>query len=151
MAESEPSDDDGGVPGLAGKLEHLFSTVPKPSGGRYSNESAAQALAAVGVKVSAVHISHLRSGRRNNPSARLLAALAALFGVEIGYFFDPALESKTNEELASLRALSEAGMQGMMLRSGVSSKNLKQIDAILSAIRADVERAAAEERPRDQE
>lgn len=149
MAEPD-SADDGGVPGLAAKLEHLFTTVPKPSGGRYSNESAAQALATAGVKVSAVHISHLRSGRRNNPSARLLAALAALFGVEIGYFFDPELESRTNDELAALRALSQAGAQGVMMRSGVSTKNLKQIDAILSAIREDVERAAAEERPQDQ-
>lgn len=150
MAEPD-SADDGGVPGLAAKLEHLFATVPKPSGGRYSNESAAQALAKAGVKVSAVHISHLRSGRRNNPSARLLAALAALFGVQIGYFFDPELESRTNDELAALRGLSQAGAQGMMMRSGVSTKNLKQIDAILSAIREDVERAAADERPQDQQ
>ena len=145
MAEQDPADD-GGVPGLAAKLEHLFATVPKPAGGRYSNETAAQALASAGVKVSAVHISHLRSGRRNNPSARLLASLAALFGVEIGYFFDPAVESKTNDELATLRALSEARVQGLMARSGISEKNLRHMDAIIDAIRKDVERTSHEQR-----
>ena len=50
MAEPDEADD-GGVPGLAAKLEHLFATVPKPTGGRYSNESASQALAAAGVGV----------------------------------------------------------------------------------------------------
>ena len=145
MAEPDEADD-GGVPGLAAKLEHLFATVPKPTGGRYSNESASQALAAAGVKVSAVHISHLRSGRRNNPSARLLAALAALFGVEIGYFFDPDVESKTNDELAKLKALSESRVQGLMARSGISEKNLRHMDAIIEAIRKDVERTSQEPR-----
>lgn len=141
MAE-EPTDVGGGVQGLADKLERLFETVPKASGGRHSNESAALALSEAGVKVSAVHISHLRSGRRNNPSARLLAALAALFGVRIGYFFDSAVEEETNADLARLRALADSGLQSVMMRSGISRKNLRYIDAILSAIRADIEEDA---------
>lgn len=73
-----------GIPGLAAKLNHLFATVPAPTkSGLYSNDSAAHALEQRGVTVSGVHISHLRSGRRDNPSARLLAALAELFGVPI--------------------------------------------------------------------
>src|SRR3954464_13774078 len=81
-----------GVAGLSPKLEHLFAVVPRPDGGRYTNETAAQALAEAGVRVSSVHLSPLRSGRRHNPSARLLAGLAELFGVPIGYFFDSAVE-----------------------------------------------------------
>ena len=38
--------------------------------------------------MSGVHLSHLRANRRDNPSARLLAALAELFGVPISYFFE---------------------------------------------------------------
>ena len=130
--EPEKADpDEGGVPGLAGKLEHLFAVVPKPDGGRYSNETAALALSDAGVKVSSVHLSHLRTGRRNNPSARLLAALAALFGVEIGYFFDAAVEDKANAELESLRALSDARLKGVMMRQG---ENFKQLDRIVSEI-----------------
>jgi transcriptional regulator with XRE-family HTH domain len=141
----EQPTDDGGVPGLAKKLEQLFAVVPKESGGRHTNESAAQALTEAGVKVSAVHISHLRSGRRNNPSARLLAAIATLFGVEVGYFFDSAVEEKTNADLARLRALADSGAQNVMMRSGVSPKNLKYLDQILNSIRTDLEKAARDQ------
>src|SRR5215213_537675 len=113
MADSESSGNsderrdtsEPGVAGLSPKLEHLFAVVPRPTGGRYTNETAAQALAEAGVKVSSVHLSHLRSGRRNNPSARLLAALADLFGVPIGYFFDPTMEDRINDELEALAAV----------------------------------------------
>ena len=138
--------ENGGLPGLAEKLEHLFAVVPKPSGGRYSNETAAAALAGYGVKVSSVHLSHLRTGRRNNPSARLLGALAQLFGVEIGYFFDPAIERKANADLETLKRMAASGGHGVMAR-GVSSKNIKHLEAILNAIREetrkDVEREHA--------
>src|SRR5215203_6460988 len=100
---------DEGLPGLADKLNHLFATVPAPTkSGLYSNDSAAQALGERGVTVSGVHISHLRSGRRNNPSARLLAALAELFGVPIGYFFDPTMENRINSDLEALTALQDS-------------------------------------------
>ena len=154
MAGNESSEDQGerreesepGVPGLSSKLEHLFAVVPRPDGGRYTNETASQALAAAGVRVSSVHLSHLRSGRRNNPSARLLAAISTLFGVDIGYFFNAAVEEKANAELAALRSLSDSGVQGVMMRSGVSDKNLRHIDAILSAIREDIEREQQQKR-----
>ena len=50
-----------GVPDLAAKLNRLFETVPRPGGGLYTNEAAAQALSAVGVTVSAQHLWHLRA------------------------------------------------------------------------------------------
>lgn len=135
-----------GLPGLSSKLEHLFAIVPRPDGGRYTNETASQALAAAGVRVSSVHLSHLRSGRRNNPSARLLGAIASLFGVDIGYFFNSDVEDRANAELAALRKLSDAGVKGVKMRSGVSDKNLKHIDAILDAIREDIEREQEQRR-----
>src|SRR5690348_10569641 len=95
-----------GIPGLADKLNHLFATAAAPTrSGRYSNDTAAEALTALGVTVSGVHLSHLRANRRDNPSARLLAGLAELFGVPISYFFDPATEETINAELATLTAL----------------------------------------------
>ena len=56
-----------GVPDLAAKLNRLFETVPRPGGGLYTNEAAAKALSAVGVTVSAQHLWHLRTGKRDNP------------------------------------------------------------------------------------
>jgi transcriptional regulator with XRE-family HTH domain len=126
-----------GIPGLADKLNHLFATVPAPTrSGLYSNESAAHALATLGVTVSGVHISHLRSGRRDNPSARLLAALAELFGVPIGYFFDSTMEDTINSELESLVALKDSRAKSLMLRAqGVSPQSMEHLEAILERIR----------------
>ena len=126
-----------GISGLAEKLNHLFATVPAPTrSGLYSNDSAAHALEERGVTVSGVHLSHLRSGRRDNPSARLLAALAELFGVPIGYFFDGTMERRINEELDALSAIRDSRARSLMLRAqGVSPKGLEHIEAILEQIR----------------
>lgn len=141
--ESEP-----GVAGLSPKLEHLFAVVPRPTGGRYTNETAAQALAEAGVKVSSVHLSHLRSGRRNNPSARLLAALAELFGVPFGYFFDPAIEEQVNSEFSTLAALHDTRVKGLMLRAqGLNRQDFKKLEDVLEQIRRDQDRAGQEGQP----
>src|SRR3954447_13232652 len=126
-----------GIPGLADKLNHLFATAPAPTkSGRYSNDTAAEALAGYGVTVSGVHLSHLRSGRRDNPSARLLAALAELFGVPIGYFFDPTMEERINAELDALTALKDSRAKSLMLRAqGVSPQSMEHLEAILERIR----------------
>jgi transcriptional regulator with XRE-family HTH domain len=126
-----------GIPGLADKLNHLFATVPAPTrSGLYSNDTAAHALQERGVTVSGVHLSHLRSGRRNNPSARLLAALAELFGVPLGYFFDTRLEDRINSELEALAALKDSRAKSLMLRAhGVSAQSMEHLEAILDRIR----------------
>ena len=111
--------DAGGVPGLAAKLEHLFRTIPQPDGTPYTNEAAAQELGRrFGVSVTTTHISHLRTGRRDNPSARLLNGLAQLFGVPLAYFFDPEREQAVNEQLAVLGMLREAQVRSLMMRPG---------------------------------
>ena len=128
---------DDGIPGLAEKLNHLFASVPAPTrSGLYSNDSAAHALEERGITVSGVHISHLRSGRRNNPSARLLAALAELFGVPIGYFFDTTMEDRINTELDALTALKDSRAKSLMLRAqGVSPESMEHLEGILERIR----------------
>lgn len=129
--------DSGGISGLAGKLNHLFATVPAPTrSGLYSNDAAAQALSERGVIVSGVHLSHLRAGRRDNPSARLLAALADVFGVPIGYFFDSSVEEQVNAELEALVALKDSRVKSLMLRAqGVSAESMEHLEAILDRIR----------------
>ena len=126
-----------GIPGLADKLNHLFATAPAPTkSGRYSNDTAAEALAAYGVTVSGVHLSHLRANRRDNPSARLLAALAELFGVPISYFFDTSTEDTINAELETLTALRNDQIKHLMQRAqGVSPRGLKHLEGILDQIR----------------
>ncbi|MFZ2501105.1 MAG: XRE family transcriptional regulator [Nocardioides sp.] len=126
-----------GIPRLAEKLEHLFATVPREGGRQlYTNDSAAEALDQLGITVSGTHLSHLRSGRRDNPSARLVAGLAQLFGVPIAYFFNDAEEQAINEQLEALSALRDSGVKGLMLRAhGVSEKSLSHLAGILEQIR----------------
>src|SRR6478735_384399 len=128
---------DEGIPGLAEKLNHLFLTFAAPTRtGLYSNDSAAAALGELGVTVTGTHISHLRTGRRDNPSARLLAGLAQLFGVPIGYFFDPTMEERINSELGALTALRDSEAKSLMLRAqGISPESMKHLKGILERIR----------------
>ena len=126
-----------GIPGLADKLNHLFATAPGPGrSGHYSNDTAAQALEKYGVTVSGVHLSHLRANRRDNPSARLLAALAELFGVPYSYFFDSTTEDTINANLDTLTALQNDQIKHLMQRAhGVSPRGLTHLQAILDQIR----------------
>lgn len=128
---------DEGIPGLADKLNHLFLTVVAPTRtGLYSNDSAAAALGERGITVTGTHLSHLRTGRRDNPSARLLAGLAELFGVPIGYFFDPTVENKINSELGALSALRDSEARSLMLRAqGISPQSMEHLKGILERIR----------------
>ncbi len=92
-----------GIPGLADKLNYLFATVPRAvnTSQLHTNETAAMALEKYGIGVTKTHLSHLRAGRRDNPSAKLLAGLARLFGVPIAYFFDEEREREVNQQLAT--------------------------------------------------
>lgn len=127
-----------GIPGLADKLNHLFATVSAPTkSGKYSNDTAARALEErSGVMVSGVHLSHLRSGRRDNPSARLLAALADLLGVPLSYFFDPDAEDRVNAELDALTAGRDPRAKQLMIRAqGLSPAGMDHLEAILEHLR----------------
>ena len=130
--------EDEGLPGLAEKLNHLFATVPRSADSTrlHSNDSAAEALQESGIRVTGTHLSHLRAGRRGNPSARLLAGIAQLFGVPIAYFFDEDLEGEVNQQLATLVAMRDARVKNLMMRAqGVSAESLGQIEGILDQIR----------------
>lgn len=128
---------EGGLPDLADKLNRLFETVPGPGrSGFHSNDTAAKALTERGVPVSGVHISHLRSGRRRNPSAQLLAAIADLFGVPIGYFFNDDLESEITARLGQLTAMQDERAVALMMRAqGLSPESMENLEAILERMR----------------
>jgi len=127
-----------GIPGLASKLNYLFATVPRAvnTSQLHTNETAAMALEKCGIGVTKTHLSHLRAGRRDNPSAKLLAALARLFGVPIAYFFDEEREREVNQQLATLVAMRDTRVRNLMMRAhGVSQESLGQIEGILDQIR----------------
>lgn len=125
-----------GIPHLAERLNALFARVPRPGGSQpYSNDLASEALGTRGVSVTGVYLSQLRSGRRDNPSAKLLAGIAELFGVPITYFFDEEQAQRIEAQLDTLAGLRASGVQGIMARaSDVSESNQKALAAILEEI-----------------
>ena len=77
-----------GIPGLADRLNELFRTVRRPGTSDFwNNETAAWEISRSGPPVSAAYLSQLRTGKRLNPSARHLAALAGIFQVDMESFF----------------------------------------------------------------
>ncbi len=130
-------DADGGVQGLADRLNHLFSTVPRPDRkGLWTNDQASTALAAAGTYMSAAYISQMRSGKRNNPSARNLAAIAELFAVPLDYFFNPEIAAKIDADLQLLVAVRDSGVQGVALRArGLSAESLAGLAGIIDQVR----------------
>lgn len=135
-AETEAETDDPGLPGLAAQLNHLFATVPRSAGSSrpHSNDTAAGALEEYGIRVTGHALAHFRAGRRTNPSARLLAGIARLFGVPIAYFFDPDLEREVNQQLESLVATRDARVKDLLMQ-GVNPRRLEQVEGILEQIR----------------
>ena len=128
---------EGGMPRLADQLNHLFATVPKPnSRDMWSNDEAAAAMSAAGAAMSAAYLSQLRTGKRDNPSARHLAAIAHLFEVPMEYFFDAAIAKRIDEDLRLLVTVRDAGVQGLAMRaSGLSEAGLANVAEMIDFIR----------------
>lgn len=126
------------LPDLAERLDLLFRTVPRGDGSKklHSSASVAQALTRQGMSVTPNHIRALRTGRRGNPSFRLLVALADLFGVPLDYFVDDSVAAEIQESLDALVAIRDTGVEQVMLRAhGVSSESLGPVLALLDQIR----------------
>lgn len=122
-----------GIPDLAGKLQRLFNSIPRTDGqGWYTNEAMTRELAERGVPVTVQHLSSLRTGRRDNPSARLLAAIADVFGVPLSYFFDEQEERQVAKDLETLARLRRVG--GLRLRGEIDAEGVLQLIAALKQI-----------------
>ena len=126
-----------GLPHLADRLNILFARVPRSGTTQpYSNDRAAEDLSSAGVSVTGAYLGQLRSGKKDNPSARLLAAISDLFEVPITYFFDDEQARKIEEQLATLVALRSTSVRGIVARSaGVSDAGIANLAAILEQLR----------------
>lgn len=130
-------EEDEGIPHLADRLNVLFGRVPRRGGSQpYSNERAAEELGVAGVSVTGTYLSQLRSGKRSNPSAKLLMGIADLFDVPITYFFDEDQAAKIEAQLDALAALRNAGVRGIVARAvGVSDVGIANLGGVLEQIR----------------
>lgn len=131
---------------FAQRLNALFERIPRSPGTHrlFSNETVASALADRGITVSSGYISHLRTGRKTNPSARLVGGLASVFGVDAGYFYDGDLAARVVDQLDQLAAIRDSGVEDILSRTqGSGTKALEDLAAIIDHIRK------AQELPRD--
>ncbi len=129
---------EGERPTLATRLDELFRTA-RPHGRKWTNAEVATELKVVSpeLKVGAVYLSQLRTGKRTNPSHELLAALARFFGVSIGYFFDEKVAESVLNELATIEAMRQAGVRAVAMRAvGLPEESLHAVTAILDQYRA---------------
>ena len=120
------------MPDLADRLNELFRTVRRPdSTDLWNNETAAYEISRSGPSVSAAYLSQLRTGKRINPSARHLAALAALFGVPMEFFFSP-----QHSGPPTAKAPSPAAGRLLALLDGISTTGVADIEAAILRVRA---------------
>ena len=123
---------------LAEKLDQLFRTMHPRGRDEYSYREVAAGIRAQGGprRMSATYLWQLRTGRKDNPSRRHLAALATFFGVPVSYFFDDALAAQIDAELALLRALRDASIRRIALRAAeVSPEGLRAIADMIEQVR----------------
>jgi transcriptional regulator with XRE-family HTH domain len=106
---------DGGA--LARRIDHLFKTV-QPEGREYSYDEVARGCEALsGGSFSKTYVWQLRTGQRVNPTKRHLEALAAFFGVPVGYFFEEAVAESVDSQLALVAAMRNADVRDIALRA----------------------------------
>jgi transcriptional regulator with XRE-family HTH domain len=91
---------------LADKVEWLIQNMWPPDAPQPKNNIAAAAAitAATGEEISSTTVWKLRTGRQDNPQLRTLTALAAFFGVPLGYF-GPATETRPIDDDLTFQSL----------------------------------------------
>ncbi|MFI0411190.1 helix-turn-helix domain-containing protein [Actinomadura sp. 3N508] len=112
------ADDDVEVPPLARKVDYLFRRMHPDDRGPYSLQEAAAAIEELtGEKISHNTLWKLRTGRHDNPTKRVLEALATFFGVPPSYFFDDEVFRAVEEQIELLTVLRDTGARGAHLRN----------------------------------
>ncbi|MDX1891725.1 helix-turn-helix domain-containing protein [Mycolicibacterium sp. 050158] len=121
---------------FADRLNRLFDTVHPPGGPPHTSAEVVTALQSYGVKVSAPYMSQLRLGRRTNPSATTMAALAEFFRVDVRYFTDDQYYAKLSKELALLASLRDTGVRRLASRVvGLSHESLHDLISAAEGLR----------------
>ena len=120
---------------LGQRLDHLFNTIPSPSG-KWTNVEMSQHLADRGVAASPTYIAMIRKGQRASPNSTLISSMAAIFGVPTAYFYDDDVAQKLNHDLELLVAIRRAGTEKIAMRaSGLSPQGIKEVGRIIDAVR----------------
>ncbi|MEU4650108.1 helix-turn-helix transcriptional regulator [Nocardia fluminea] len=106
---------------FATRLNELFDNPTGPDVRQCTNRQVARMLQAAGHRISAPYLSQLRSGHRDNPSPKTVAALAEYFQVRPDYFF--LADHSGIDDHTLIRALELEEPRALLLRAvGLSSE-----------------------------
>jgi transcriptional regulator with XRE-family HTH domain len=118
------------------QLNHLIDVVHRRDHPPYTNKELAEAVQARGVRCTPQYIGQLRASK-HSPSLEMARALAQVFGVPIDYFNDPCVARNTDQQLAYLAAIQDAGVTRVALRAaGLSPSALETLHEVIDRIRA---------------
>ncbi len=97
---------------MALRMQYLLVTIRKPDSTAYSIDEVAS-----GTGVSRTYLRNMLAGRQDNPSRKVIAALARFFDVSPAYFFEPVTPAATAQAPASefevaLRSAEQLGPDG---------------------------------------
>jgi transcriptional regulator with XRE-family HTH domain len=115
---------------LARRLDHLFRTAHPAARKAYTPAEVAVAInAAASERVtSGTYLWQLRTGRRDNPTYKVVVGLADFFGVSPTYFFEDAAVERGAVPHEVVVALQDDAVREIALRAaGLSEESLKVI------------------------
>ena len=115
---------------LARRLDHLFRTVYPAGRKGYTPADVAAAInEAAGERVtSGTYLWQLRTGRRDNPTYKVITGLAEFFGVSPTYFFEDATVGRGVLPAEVVAALADDAVRDIALRAaGLSEHSLDVI------------------------
>jgi transcriptional regulator with XRE-family HTH domain len=123
---------------FAERLDLLFKATHPAGRGEVGYPEVVEAMAnAGGPSVTPTYLYMLRTGRRSNPRADLIQALARYFRVPAGYFLDDDVAEEFGEQLKLLAAIRDSGTAGLALRAqGLSPASREALAAIMERLRA---------------
>lgn len=133
------------------RLDHLFETVRREDGKRYTLVQVANAInAAAGERLgSAAYIQQLRVGDSDNPTYKVIVGLSRFFGVSPMYFFEEAdLERGMVPPEVALAVADEDVREIAVDAAGLSKQSLESVKQLIANARALEERPAPRTRSR---
>lgn len=133
-----PDEGEGAVEtGLAARLNYLFTHVRPPGEDReYSGREVVAAVNAAGTDLSASHLSQLRRGVKENPTLKVLQAIATFFDVRVAYLLDdPEAVCEVESKVALRAAMTDAKVQDVVHRvAGLNARQQAAVNELLADI-----------------
>lgn len=87
---------------FAERLKRLIDSVHPPDRGPYSYREIEAGIKEHPGAMTAAHVQQLATGKQPNPRKHNIEALAAFFGVPVGYFFDAGIAREVDAEISSI-------------------------------------------------